>query len=70
MNRNEYSGGIVTVWSNRSQSELISLVATEVGVSEEELGEKVLEVKKERYKNDLTYWQILDIAIQLKCHQQ
>ncbi|MBQ9315106.1 MAG: hypothetical protein IJ220_08990 [Clostridia bacterium] len=65
-NYNDFTGGVIDNWVNRSERELISLVAKDVGVSEQELERKIIEVKPKRYKRELTYWQVLGIANVIK----
>ena len=66
-NYNEYSGGWIDNWANRTERELIVMVAKKMELNEKDLKDKIAEEKKaKRYSKDLTYWQILTIATTLK----
>ena len=65
-NYSEYSDGIIIEWVGKSENELITSIAIEHNIPRNQLVSKINELKSIRYNGPLTFWQILDIAIQLK----
>lgn len=66
MNNNHYCDVPDLPLNNRNLNELITIVANEVGISEKELEEQLMKVKDLRYRGNLNYWKVLDIATVLK----
>ena len=50
----------------KDQNELIRIVAEKVGIPENTLREQASDLKKSWVKNRLSYWQLCDIADEIK----
>ena len=66
MSSNKYCENPPLPLNVRDEEKLIKIVARQVEVSEEKLHEALQSVKNGWYRGKLTYWQVYDIASNLK----
>lgn len=66
MSNNDYCEKPALPLNIRDEEELIRIVAEQVSISEDMLRESLQSVKNVLYRRNLSYWQILDVATNIK----